>query len=206
MAEQNLTKWEKMLHMQCLMSQFLLYQMKWAIWKVNCSLSSYTFRYINICTPEWVAWQMPASIARVRRSVRGNGGCFDLRVGVFVCLTPMSLDVLSGWVPKTVSSLSGLREWPWVGPENSLGGIWGTLPEDLCAPINSELWPCEPVPWRSRVCVFMGVGKVWNKRWVPCELRESAASSHDRYIKIKEKFPLHNVKLTDELLFKVMFL
>ena len=58
--------------------------------------------------------------AGVRRSVRGNGGCFNLRVVVFVCLTLTSPDVLRGWVPKTVSSPSGLRAWPWVGPESGL--------------------------------------------------------------------------------------
>ena len=55
----------------------------------------------------------------VRRSVRGNGRCFNPRVGVFVCLTPMSPDVLRGWVPKTVSSpewaesVAVSRPWEW---------------------------------------------------------------------------------------------
>ena len=68
--------------------------------------------------------------AWVRRSVRGNGGCFNLRVVVFVCLTPMSPDVLRGWVPKTVSS----PEWaesvavsrPWEWPERGICEAWST--------------------------------------------------------------------------------
>ena len=126
--------------------------------------------------------------AWVRRSVHGNGGCFNLRVVVFVCLRPMSPDVLRGWVPKTVSS----PEWaesvavsrPWEWPERGICEAWSTTlveryQRSCVRPVNSELWPCEPVPWRCRRCVYMGDGKGWIKRWVPCELRESSASSHD---------------------------
>ena len=50
--------------------------------------------------------------AGARRSVRGNGGYFNLRVVVFVCLTPMSSDVPPEW-PSVKD-----RVWPWVGPES----------------------------------------------------------------------------------------
>ena len=141
--------------------------------------------------------------AWVCRNVRGNGGCFDPRVGVFVCLTPMSPDVPRGWVPKTVSS----PEWaesvavsrPWEWPERGIWEAWSTTlveryQRSCVRPVNSELWPCEPVPWRCRICVYgrwQGLDQTVSALWVkgelgefsrqPCELRESSASSHDTW-------------------------
>ena len=108
--------------------------------------------------------------AWVRRSVHGNGGCFNPRV-VFMCLTPMSPDVLSGWVQKTMSSPEWAERvamsWPWKRHLWSVEyDACGTLPEDCAQPSSVCELPVSAGPWLCRTWVYMGDGKVWNKQWV----------------------------------------
>ena len=135
----------------------------------------------------------------MRRSVRGNGGCFNPRVGVFVCLTPMSLDLLRGWVPKTVSS----PEWaesvavsrPWEWPERGICEAWSTTLVERYQRIVyvqcvcvSDMWA--PVPWQWRTHeLVMGIGKGWNKRWVPCEKGELGKFSRQWWQRYFEPAP-----------------
>ena len=62
--------------------------------------------------------------ARVRRSVRGNGGCFNPRMGVFACLVPVSWHVLGGWEPwVAVSRMREAVSRPWEWPERGICGV-----------------------------------------------------------------------------------
>ena len=143
------------------------------------------------CPPESVALQMPGSIARE------CAGASVATAGVSTWEL-LSLCVWRRWVRTSWEAecrrpwvaLSGLRAWPWVGPESGLREafvkrgvqrLWsatrGLCTSSVCVCV-SDMWA--PIAWQWRTHeLVMGVGKGWNKRWVPCELRESSASSHD---------------------------
>ena len=168
-----------------------------SVWKIG--VSSYNIKYKsqdeqsfhNVvwdteCSPEQVALQMPGSIAR---------GCAVASVATAGVSTQEwgSLCVWRRWVRTSWEAecrrpwvaLSGLRAWPWVGPERGICEAWSTTLVERYQRIVyvqcvcvSDLWTPVPCQWRTYELV-MGVGKGWNKRWVPCELRESSASFHD---------------------------
>ena len=120
------------------------------------------------CDPIDVWWHMDVIWSR-----GGKKGCVYVCVFMYVCVWWGALCaqyyrlpnimcvwrrwVLTSWVAECRRpwvALSGLREWPWVGPESSLMGNWECYQRSCVRPVNSELWPCEPVPWRCRVCVL----------------------------------------------------
>ena len=133
------------------------------------------------CSLEWVSLPRPGSIAcECTRSFVEKRRVFWPRKGVFSCLMRMSPSVLSDPEKPRVGWESGC--------ESALRVAWEAIVEHyhwsyqwrLCVTcqMSSVLWPVGDGLWCC-TWVFMGVGKVWSKQWVSCELRESSASSND---------------------------
>ena len=91
--------------------------------------------------------------AGVYRGVCGNGGCFDTRADVFVCLTPTGLD---SWVAewrRLLVALSGLRG----GHESALRLAWETI-------VVPYQWSYQ---WRLWATCQMSIElwPVWGESW-----------------------------------------
>ena len=97
------------------------------------------------------------------------------------------------------------RMQPWVGPTRRrestkridivryCGVRQRGIAPVLLPPVNCELGPVwEPIPWQCRAWVFVGIGKVWGKWWVP---REKELAEFSRHKGINNHFP--HIRLYD---------
>ena len=109
------------------------------------------------------------------KSIRGNGGCFDPRIVVFVCMTPMRSDILSGWESKTMGSPEWAREWLWLGMESvQESGYCETLWSATCPLWVEARLRSDPVTV-SCMCVNgrrQGLEQTMSALWVKRELGE----------------------------------